>query len=287
VIRPRQVARGVELFPARTPTLPPATHTNSYAVGDRDVLLVEPATPHDDERRAWLEWARGISSSGRNLVGIFLTHHHMDHVGGAEFFSTNLNLPLYAHAETAKRLPGLSITKIIDETDVFDLGGAIPMRWHVMHTPGHAPGHLCLYDEDAGTVIVGDMVASQGTILIEPRDGDMQTYLQQLERLASLSAHVALPAHGEPIDDPTQLFRHYIAHRLARETKVSNAVAAASETSEGGATIEALVPVAYADTPPMLWPIATLSLEAHLIKLEREGRVEKLASGMYRKREAS
>ncbi len=279
MIRPRQVTRGVELFPARTPTLPPATHTNSYALGDREVLLVEPATPHDDERRAWLEWARGISSSGRKLVGIFLTHHHVDHMSGAEFFSTNLNLPLFAHIETAKRLPGLTITQTIDETHVVDLGGPIPMRWRVLHTPGHAPGHLCLYDADAGTVIVGDMVASEGTILIEPRDGDMQIYLQQLDRLASLSAHVALPAHGEPIDTPTNLFRYYIKHRLAREEKVLAAVATTRET---GSTIGDLVPMAYADTPPMLWPIAALSLEAHLVKLEREGRVEKLASEMYR-----
>ncbi len=284
MIRPRKVARGVELFPARTPTLPPATHTNSYALGDRDVLLVEPATPHEDERRAWLEWTRGISSSGRNLVGIFLTHHHIDHVGGAEFFSTNLNLPLFAHAETAKRLPELTIANVIDERHVFDLGGTIPMRWRVLHTPGHAPGHLCLFDEDAATVIVGDMVASEGTILIEPRDGDMQTYLEQLDRLASLSAHVALPAHGEPIDDPTALFRHYITHRLAREAKVLAAVEAGSKN---GSSIETLVPVVYADTPPMLWPIAALSLEAHLIKLNREGRVDKLPSGNYCRRIAS
>lgn len=284
MIRPRKVARGVELFPARTPTLPPATHTNSYAIGDRDVLLVEPATPYENERRAWLEWARGISSSGRHLVGIFLTHHHMDHVDGAEFFATNLNLPLFAHEETAKRLPGLPISNIIDERHVFDLGGSIPMRWRVLHTPGHAPGHLCLLDEDAGTVIVGDMVASEGTILIEPRDGDMQTYLLQLERLASLSAHVALPAHGEPIDSPTALFQHYITHRLARESKVLAAVEAGPDT---GSSIEALVPIAYADTPRMLWPIAALSLEAHLIKLDREGRVDKLASGNYCRRMVS
>lgn len=279
MIRPRKVTRGVEVFPARTPTLPPATHTNSYAVGDRDVLLVEPATPDEDERRAWLEWARGFSSSGRNLIGIFLTHHHPDHVGGADFFSSHLELPLFAHEETAKRLSGLTIHHLIDETHVFDLGGSIPMRIRVLHTPGHAPGHLCLLDEDAGTVIVGDMVASQGTILIEPRDGDMQVYLQQLDRLANLSAHVALPAHGEPIDDPTSLFRYYIKHRLARETKVLDAVCAAGNE---GASLPALVPVAYADTPAVMWPFAALSLEAHLIKLEREGTVEKLASGMYR-----
>ena len=127
------------------------------------------------------------------------------------------------------------------------------------------------------------MVASEGTILIEPRDGDMQTYLLQLDRLASLAAHVALPAHGEPIDAPTALFRHYITHRLTRETKVLVAVEAGPER---GSSIEELVPVVYADTPPMLWPIAALSLEAHLIKLDRDGRVDKLASGKYRRRMA-
>src|SRR5690349_5799755 len=100
-MRPRRVARGVELFPARTPTLPPATHTNSYAVGEREVLLVEPATPYEDERRDWLAWARAFAGEGRRAVAIVLTHHHMDHVGGAELFAKELGLPLWAHRETA------------------------------------------------------------------------------------------------------------------------------------------------------------------------------------------
>jgi len=281
VIRPRKVARGVELFPTKTPTLPPATHTNSYAVGDREVLLVEPATPHEDERRAWLDWARGIESQGRKIVGIFMTHHHADHVAGASFFATSLNVPLFAHAETAKRLPELNVSRVVDEPHVFDLGGPIPMQIRVLHTPGHAPGHLCLYDDEGKTVIVGDMVASEGTILIDPHDGDMQAYLAQLDRLARLSAHVALPAHGKPIDEPTALFRHYIAHRSAREDKV---VAAISGAPAQGATIDMLVPVVYADTPRLLWPMAALSLEAHLVKLVRECQVELVGNGAYRRR---
>jgi glyoxylase-like metal-dependent hydrolase (beta-lactamase superfamily II) len=270
------MARGVELFPARTPTLPPATHTNSYALGEAGVLLVEPATPHHDERAAWLAWARGIQTQGRSLLAIFLTHHHVDHVGGAEFFARELGLPIWAHDATAARLPHLPIARRVTDGEEIVLAGPVPQRFRVLHTPGHAPGHLCLFEDDSGIAVVGDMVASEGTILIEPMDGDMAEYLKQLDRLASLEARVALPAHGEPIDTPVALFRHYIAHRLGREAKV---VAALDGFPESGAALEQLVPVVYADTPAFLWPLARLSLEAHLIKLEQDGRARRSGPG--------
>jgi glyoxylase-like metal-dependent hydrolase (beta-lactamase superfamily II) len=97
----------------------------------------------------------------------------------------------------------------------------------------------------------------------------MTTYLAQLERLAKLDAAVALPAHGEPIETPANLFRHYVAHRLLREGKV---VAALETFAERGATASELVSTAYADTPPHVWPIAMISVEAHLEKLVEEGR---------------
>ncbi len=283
MIRPRPAARGVELFPARTPTLPPATHTNSYAIGDREVLLVEPATPYDDERRAWLDWARSLASQGRALQGIIITHHHADHAGGAAFFAKELGLPLLAHEATAKRLHGdARVTQHLSEGDVLSLGGPSPQRWTVLHTPGHAPGHVVLHEEAQGTLIVGDMVASEGTILIAPNDdGDMAEYLRQLDRLASFDALVALPAHGDPIAEasfgvsPTTLFRKYIQHRLGREAKVVDAL-----PREGpGKPISDILPLAYADTPMMLWPIALMSLEAHLIKLEKDGRAERGPAG--------
>jgi ribonuclease/clavin/mitogillin len=269
VLRPRELSRTVALFPARTPTLPPATHTNSYALGARDVLLVEPATPYADEQRAWIEWARALPSTGRHPTAILLTHHHVDHVSGADELSRELALPLWAHADTASRVD-VRIDRSLEEGDTIDLAAPVPSRWRVLHTPGHAPGHLCLYDEDEGTLVVGDMVASVGTILIAPGDGDMAVYLAQLERLASLEARLALPAHGEPIDAPTTLFRHYVAHRLGRERKVLAAVV--SRGPEGG-TLDELVATAYDDVPPTTWPVALLSLESHLAKLAAEGRV--------------
>jgi len=259
---------GVETFSAETPTLPPATHTQSYAIGTRQVILVEPATPYEPEQKRWLAWARGLVAQGRELVAIVATHHHPDHIGGAVVFARELGLPIWAHAETKTRIDA-PVARTLDEGDVLELDGPTPQRWKVLFTPGHAPGHVCLHEESLGALIVGDMVASVGTILIEPREGDMQRYLAELARLEKLEAQAAFPAHGDMIGTPSRLFRAYIAHRAMREGAVLSAVG----TLGGAGTLDDLLPVAYVDTNPLLFPIARLSLEAHLVKLVREGRV--------------
>jgi glyoxylase-like metal-dependent hydrolase (beta-lactamase superfamily II) len=280
MIRPRELSRSLALFPARTPTLPPATHTNSYALGARDVLLVEPATPYEDEQRAWIEWARELPSSGRRPVAIFATHYHHDHVGGLDELSRALGLPVWAHAETAKRVGEEKIARRLEANESLVLDGPLPETWQVLETPGHAWGHLCLWEETSRTVVVGDMVASVGTILIAPGDGDMRLYLESLARLAGLSARLALPAHGEPIDQPTAVFERYILHRRMREEKVW---AALPQGAEAAKTADALVPVAYDDTPAHLWPIALLSVQTHLSKLVDDGRATE-SEGRYARR---
>lgn len=268
--RVKSVAPTIDVLAVRTPTLPPATHTNTFLVGTGEAVLIEPATPYRDEQDVMVEWVESARARGVELIAILATHHHPDHVGGATALCDRLRLPLWGHAMTAQRLSGVvKLDRLIEDGERIELEGPTKTALTAIHTPGHAPGHLCFTDEASGIMIAGDMVASVGTIIVEPTDGDMILYLESLRRMASLKPHGLLPAHGDIIGDPQAILSFYIAHRLMREGKVMAAI----EAHGAAARPTDLVAHAYADTPEALWPLALRSIAAHLIKLEREGRV--------------
>ncbi len=269
----------MSVFPVKTPTLPPATHTNSYALGSREVLLVEPATPYEDEQRAWIEWVSAMPSRGQTPIAIFATHYHRDHIGGLEVLARECKLPVWAHALTAEKVGTHLVQRHLAEGEEIVLSGVTHERWQVLHTPGHSWDHLCLFNAEESVVLVGDMVASVGTILIAPGDGDMQIYIDQLERLANLGAKIALPAHGTTITEPKDLFRRYVLHRLMRESKVLSSL---QVLGGPGATDVELCKTAYADTPEHLFPLAILSLRSHLKKLVDDGKVAVTGGDDYR-----
>jgi glyoxylase-like metal-dependent hydrolase (beta-lactamase superfamily II) len=263
----------VQVLPLRTPTLPPATHTNAYLVGRTRRVLVEPASPYDDEIDRALEWLTR-SGADRTIEALVLTHHHVDHVGGAMALRARLGVPIWAHAATCDRLAGaVEVDRVLVDGERIDLGD---VALEALHTPGHAPGHLCFLETQSGAMIAGDMVASVGTILIEPSDGDMRAYLASLARMAERRPSVLLPAHGAPILDPATKLADYRRHRLWREAQIVDALAVRGEASAAE-----LVPTVYADAPEKVWPLAALSIEAHLIKLAGDGVVEAIDGGRW------
>lgn len=262
------VGVGVTRVSLRTPTLPPATHTNAYLVGREDFVVVEPASPYGPEQARLFAAIEARRAKGHRLAGALLTHHHADHVGGAWALRARYGAPVMAHPETARRLRARGPVDLeLREGDALP-PGLDDLGLTLLHTPGHAPGHLCVHAARHGWLIAGDMVASVGTILVDvDDDGDMDDYIAQLERLAGSAPGRILPAHGEPIDEGEDRLRFYVRHRLLREEKVFDAV------RDGASDLGAVVARAYDDTPVAVWPLAARAARAHLARLEKHRRV--------------
>src|SRR5688500_4084425 len=102
------VAPGIRVLALRTPTLPPAAHTNTYVVGPErgPQLVIDPGSPYADEQRVLERAPCEEADAGRPLSQVLLAHHHGDHVGGAAALAATCGVPIAAHANTARRLAG-------------------------------------------------------------------------------------------------------------------------------------------------------------------------------------
>ena len=248
-----------------TPTLPPATTTNHYVIGRSRALLVDPATPDRRAQDKLHQTLALLTANGWQFQALLLTHHHHDHVGAAMTLSQRMDLPIWAHAATATRLAG-EVTVHAEISDgalvAQDADGS---QWRALHTPGHAAGHLVLQNDQHLGMIAGDMVAGEGTIVVDPRDGRMADYLASLERMAQAKPAFLAPSHGAVLPDAQAVLRHYREHRLAREAKVRAALPTKWTPPHD------LLPAAYGDVARRHWPLALRALLAHLIHLEEQG----------------
>ncbi|MCP3104045.1 MBL fold metallo-hydrolase [Myxococcus sp. K15C18031901] len=267
--------QGIRVVALETPTLPPATHTNAYVLGNGELLLVDPGSGDVKQYAKLLSLVAGLKSEGLRPVAVLLTHHHGDHVGGARAVKERLGIPLWCHAETARWLD-FPVERLLEDGEVLELAGDVPQRWRVLHTPGHARGHLCLVDERSRAAVVGDMVAGVGSIVIDPPEGNMRDYLAQLARLRDWPVSTLYPAHGQPLLDGPAKLQEYLNHRAQREALILQAVPVE------GASLAKVVEVAYADTPPLMHPVAERSALATLEKLVAEGRVREESLQYFR-----
>lgn len=234
----------------------PGTNTYIVGTGENRILL---DTGQGIE--AWivlLEKALVEHCEGASIERIVVTHAHPDHHGGVRDVLDRYGaLPLLKKPWPANDM-GLPV-EAIDDGDLIEVEGAtLEAHW----TPGHAQDHLCFLLREERALFTGDVVLGAGTTVIPP-DGDLQDYLDSLERLLKLDIDVIYPAHGPAIHEPHAKIREYIAHRELRDTQILEAVDA------GVGRVEDIVKRIYVDIPVSLYGAAGVSVSSHLRRFAR------------------
>lgn len=256
-------APGIHIVPVKAHTLSTADHTNCVIVGETELVIIDPGIQDKEEQKRFTLHLDDICEGvGGRPAAILLTHSHLDHFAFAAGLSGRYDIPVYAHPAS---LDLFAHGRPLHDGDLLEIAGVHPWRLRCLHTPGHHPGHLCFFEERTRTLVCGDMIANPGTIMINPDDGgDMNVYLENLERLARIEPLLTVPGHGSPLmgSAGTAAFRKTLEHRLMRENKIRDALASGAET------IEELLPLAYDDVPVELYPLAACQLRAHLMRLK-------------------
>lgn len=196
---------------------------------------------------------------------VLVTHAHPDHASGAPAIADRWPTAHIAKYPWPERDAQYAVEwRPLLDGDRIDAGDTV---LEVVHTPGHAPDHVAVWDAESRTLFTGDLVVLGSTVVIPASGGgDLLDYLESLRKILALAPTRLLPAHGAPIEDPAAIVHQYLEHRLQRERQVLSALEA------GRGTIDAMVEEIYRGLLPALVPMAKKSVLAHLLKLEREGR---------------
>ena len=259
---------GITRITASNPGMMTGPGTNTYIIeDDLGFMVIDPGPSDEDHLERIQELCAG------RIHHVLVTHTHPDHSPGAVRLRecTGARVvalpapedPIHDRHTDPDRIPG--------EGETIGQGAA---RLRALKTPGHASNHLCFMMDSTGILFAGDMMMQESTVVINPPDGDMRDYLASLKRLLEEPVQWLLPGHGPLMGEPRAVLDYLIMHRHVRERKVLAALKDAGPLGDA-----ALLDRVYSDVARARHPVAARSLQAHLIKLAREGRVRQEENG--------
>jgi len=209
--------------------------TNTYLYGSGPCVVIDPGPDIEGH----LDVVRVVGEERGGIGAVLLTHGHGDHSDGAERLGV----------------------EVIRPADGEEYGGL-----RAVATPGHAPDHVCLMTAD-GVCFSGDLVLGEGSTFVPPDGGSLIAYMDSLRRMQAEPIELICPGHGPWIEDPAAKLAEYVEHREMRERRLLAAL------ERGERSRDALLAEAWADVPAELRPAAAMVMQAHLEKLEAEGKL--------------
>ncbi len=259
---------GIHVFPLPAPAQTFFINVNSVVVGKEEMVIIDPGLGEEESIRKMIYWLEHFIKVGAKIIGVFITHEHLDHAKGSTLIAEYFDIPIYASFETAKKKI-IPVDKIIKKDEKFVLGDMMfPWIINTIPTPGHVKGHLCYYEETTQTLIAGDMISSEGPVVIDPDDGgSMSEYMDSLENLNRLKIDLLIPGHGVPwfFMPGNIIIEKLIKHRKQREKKIYENI------KKGITTFDELLKISYDDVPKERLILARQQLKAHLIDLKNKG----------------
>lgn len=268
---PGGIVPGVVRLVANNPG--PFTHngTNTYLVGSNTLAVIDPGPDDPVHREAILSAAQG-----RPISHILVTHAHRDHLDGLAKLQAETNAVSAAFGRSHLHVPdilnspsGRDFVDLEFAPDVMLEDGAViegsDWKLEVLHTPGHAPDHLCFLLAERNIVFSGDHVMSWNTTVIAPPEGKMADYIASLSRLLDTNSDLYLPGHGGRLEDARRTVKAFLLHRQWREQAVFDAV------RTKGLNVRGIVALIYKGLDEKLIQAAGLSVMAHVEHLAEQG----------------
>ena len=274
---PVRMRYGIRLLSLLSRTLPPSNFTNSYFVGEQELLLFDPGASPGEPRDQLMAVIERLLAQGRRIRWTVLSHHHLDHVDSAIAVRQRFGIPIAAHPRTAQalrdarraayrpELHAIDVDREVEDGFCFELAGGFNVR--VLLTPGHTRGHICLLEERGGSLLAGDLVSGLSPVIIDPPEGNMAHYFASLQAMIDHGDYGLFPGHGPPATSSRARLTLLLKHRRWRQQRLVEVLQGAQQPM----FFEELVEEVYADVPGMLHPFAARSLHAHLEKLQEQG----------------
>jgi len=281
-----QVSPLVQRVIAQNPSKFSYHGTGTYLLGTDDVVVIDPGPQLDSHRLALTE-----ALSGRNVVGIVVTHCHSDHSPLTQWLHEETGAPRFAigphrvfdgfveeddHDEseedpteekddTERETIDLAFSPDIAVVDNERFFSTPEFSLTAVATPGHTSNHLAIAMDTERALFTGDYVMGWSTTIVSPPDGDMRQYFESMNKVIARDDQILWPTHGGPVTEPHEFLVAYLEHRMERERQI------VAQILSGNVTIPGIVKVLYAQVDKKLHRPARRSVWSHLRKLVDDG----------------
>ena len=257
---------------APNPSPMTSTGTNTYILGRKELLIIDPGPNSEAHLRNIME----VIPNNTKVTHILITHSHLDHSGLAPKLSKILNAPTLAFgtaldglSNDMKRICKMGLTfetfgidtEFVPDHFLEDKEKISSLEWEVVahHTPGHLSNHICYQYLDK--LFTGDHIMEWSTSVISPPEGDVSQFINSCEKIYNLHCEKFYPGHGIPVENPSERIVELIEHRKKREAEILNFL------KNRDATISQITKKIYLNIDQNLLSVASRNVKAHLVDL--------------------